>query len=132
MISGVQWLSGRASDFWSRGPGCKTTCDRALDFLVEGTGFQNHLLPFQNLGSFIHPTLPVSFRRDIKSRWSLLSGIYARRSKRSHTGGKCITCCGLKEWWSLSLTHRFPVRERRRAGLTTLLRSPVLDRKKVH
>ena len=30
--------------------------------------------------------LPVSSRRDTKSRWSLPSGVYARRSKRSHTG----------------------------------------------
>ena len=50
-------------------------------------------------------------------------------SKISHTGGKCVTCLGLKEWWSLSLVHRFPAREWRRAGLTTLLRSPVIDRK---
>ena len=28
----------------------------------------------------------MSFRRDTKSHWSLLSGIYARGSKRSHTG----------------------------------------------
>ena len=41
------------------------------------------------------PHLPVSFRRDIKSQWSLLSGVYARGSKRSHTGGKCVTCCEL-------------------------------------
>ena len=37
--------------------------------------------PFQSLGNFFHPTLPVSFRRDGKSRWSLLSGVYARGSK---------------------------------------------------
>ena len=41
------------------------------------------------------PHLPVSFGRDTKSRWSLLSGVYARGSKRSHTGGKCVTCSGL-------------------------------------
>ena len=35
---------------------------------------------------FVHPTLPMSFGRDIKSRWSLLSGVYARGSKRSHAG----------------------------------------------
>ena len=44
--------------------------------------------------SFI-PHLPVSFGRDTKSRWSLLSGVYARGSKISHTGGKCVTCSGL-------------------------------------
>ena len=37
----------------------------------------------------------MSFGRDTKSRWSLLSGVYARGSKRSHTGGKCVTCSGL-------------------------------------
>ena len=100
--------------FRSRGPGFKTTCGRASDFSVEGTGVQNHLLPFQNLGKFVHPTLLVSFGRDTKSRWFLLPGVYARGSKRSNTGGKCVTCCGLKEWWSLSLTHQFPARERRR------------------
>ena len=42
--------------------------------------------PFQSLGNFVHPTLPVSFRRDSKSCWSLLSGVYARRNKRSHAG----------------------------------------------
>ena len=111
-------------------PGFKTTCGKASDFRSRGPGFNNHLLPFQNLGNFVHPTLPVSFERDNKSHWSLLPGVYVRGSKISHTGGKCITCRGLKGWWSLSLTHQFPARERRRAGLTTLLRSPVLDMKK--
>ena len=43
-------------------------------------------LPFQSLGNFIYPTLPVSFGRDSKSCWSLLSDVYARGSKRSHAG----------------------------------------------
>ena len=34
---------------------------------------------------------PVSFGRDTKSRWSFLSDVYARGSKRSHTEGKCVT-----------------------------------------
>ena len=42
------------------------------------------LRPFGNFGNFLYPTLPVSFGRDTKSRWSLLSGVYARGSKRSH------------------------------------------------
>ena len=33
--------------------------------------------------------------KDTKSRWSLLSGVYARGSERSHTGDKCVTCSGL-------------------------------------
>ena len=41
------------------------------------------------------PHLPVSFGRDTKSRWSLLSSVYARGSTRSHTGSKCVTCSGL-------------------------------------
>ena len=59
----------------------KTTCDRATDFSVEKTGIQNHLLlfRFENLGNFVHPTLPVSFGRDTKSRcrWSFLAGVYS-------------------------------------------------------
>ena len=43
-------------------------------------------IPFRNLGNFFTPHLPVSFGRDTKSRWSLLSGVY---------GGKCVTCSGL-------------------------------------
>ena len=42
------------------------------------------LRPFGNFGNFLYPTLPVSFVRDTKSSWSLLSGVYARGSKISH------------------------------------------------
>ena len=38
---------------------------------------QSHLPPFRNLGNFVHLTLPVSFGRDTKSRWSILSGVYS-------------------------------------------------------
>ena len=44
------------------------------------------------IGNYVYPTFPVSFGRDTKSRWSLLSGIYARGSKIFHTGGKCVAC----------------------------------------
>ena len=37
----------------------------------------------------------VSFGGDIKGLWPLLSGVYARGSKISHTGGECVTCRGL-------------------------------------
>ena len=37
--------------------------------------------------SFVNPTLPVLFRRDTISRWSLVSGVYAWRSEKSHRGG---------------------------------------------
>ena len=33
---------------------------------------------------------------NIKGRRSLLAGVYARGSKRSHLGGKCVTYCGPK------------------------------------
>ena len=65
---------------------------------VEGTVVQSYLLPFRNVGHFVHLILPVSFGRDTKSRWSLkfyLHGVYAGGSKPSHTGGKCVTCSGL-------------------------------------
>ena len=42
--------------------------------------------PFRSLGNFVYPTLHVSFGRDSKSCWSLLSGAYSRGSKRPHTG----------------------------------------------
>ena len=57
----------------------------------QGDQVEVHLLP----GNFIHPTLPVSFGSVMKSCWFLLSDVYAKGSKRSHTGGKCVSCCGL-------------------------------------
>ena len=67
----------------------------------------------------LNPTLPVSFRGDTINRHSLLSGVYARGTKISHTGGKCVTCHGLHnseinhsgalplEWadWSIPTKH---------------------------
>ena len=47
------------------------------------------------LRQFCSPHIYMSFGRDNKSRWSLLSGVYAKGSKISHTGGKCVTCSGL-------------------------------------
>ena len=35
---------------------------------VEGTGIQNHMLPFRNLGNFARDTLYVPLARDVKSR----------------------------------------------------------------
>ena len=49
--------------------------------VVEQTLSLEDLLLFGILGNFIHPTLPVSFGRDIKSCWSRLPGVYARGSK---------------------------------------------------
>ena len=47
------------------------------------------------LWQFVYPTWPVFFGRDTVNRRSLLSGGYAKGSKISHTGGKCVTCRGL-------------------------------------
>ena len=49
------------------------------------------------MGNFVHPTLPVSSKRNTKSSWSLVPGVYARGSKRSHTGKWRKICCGLTE-----------------------------------
>ena len=45
--------------------------------------------------SFTPLCLCLSEVSDSKSRRSLLSRVYARGSKRSHTGDKCVTCRGL-------------------------------------
>ena len=48
--------------------------------------------PFRNFGNSVYPALPVSFGGDTKSRRSLLSGVYARGSKRSHQSAlECVT-----------------------------------------
>ena len=73
-----RWSHGRAPDCQSRGRWFNPTYRR---FETEAISFTPHL--------------PVYFGRDTKSRWSLLSGVYARGSERSHTGGKCVTCSGL-------------------------------------
>ena len=64
-------------------------CGRVLDF-------QSRELVFKCTGNFFCPTLPVSVGRDTKSHWSLLTGVRARGSKRSHTG----------KWKKLSAPHR--------------------------
>ena len=69
---------------------------RAVECRTVNRGDDGSILsPFRNLGNFILLTFPVTFGRDTKSRWFLLSGVYTRGRKRSHTGGKCITCSGL-------------------------------------
>ena len=59
---------------------CKTYKVRNKSLILQ---FMCNLPPFHN---FVNPYLPVSFWRDTKSRWSLLSGIYARKVKQSHAG----------------------------------------------
>ena len=45
-------------------------------------------ISLRNFGNSVYPALPVSFGRDTKSRRSLLSGVYARGSKRSHQSAR--------------------------------------------
>ena len=48
----------------------------------------------RNFGNSVYPALPVSFGWDTKSRWSFLSGVYARESKRSHQSAlECVHNC---------------------------------------
>ena len=48
-----------------------------------------------SLRNFGNSAYLASFGEDTKSCRSLLSGVYARGSKISHTEGKCVTCLGL-------------------------------------
>ena len=53
------------------------------------------------LRQFLHPTF-ACLSEETKSRWSLLSGVYARGSKISHTGGKCVTTTpALAQVWAV-------------------------------
>ena len=50
----------------------------------------------QNFGNSVYAALPVSFGEDTKIRLSLLSGVYARGSKRSHQSAlEMCKCHGL-------------------------------------
>ena len=79
---------GRASDCRSMGSWSSVRPS------VEGTMVRINLPPFRS--NFVQPTWPVSFGRDTEIHSSFLSDVYAsRKSKRSHIGAKCVTCCGL-------------------------------------
>ena len=91
------WENGRAETGGAEGGGCgRRLWEEAVrggcvvERLTVGqrTRLWIHLLPFQNLGNFVHPKLPISFGTDNKSRCSLLPGDYARGSKRPHDRGK--------------------------------------------
>ena len=60
----------------------------------------------RNFGNSVYPALPVPFGGDTKSRQSLLSGVYVGGNKRSHTGGKCVTCRGLHHSYRIATTQR--------------------------
>ena len=62
---------------------------------IEWSWVRIPLRPLGNFGNFLDLTLPVSFGRNTKTRWSLLCGACAIGSKRSLTRGKCVNCRGL-------------------------------------
>ena len=70
-IYGKPWWRGRTADYQLRGQWCDPTC------------------PVSNVSNFVHftiITLPVSFGCDPKSRWSFVSYVHDKKSKRFHAG----------------------------------------------
>ena len=71
-----------------------------LDWRPGGPGFESRCGNFASeLWQFHLPALPVSFRGDAKSCRSLLSGLYARGSKRPHQSA--LEMCNLS-WTQVS------------------------------
>ena len=54
------------------------------DRTVRGSNPTAENFSLRNFGNSVYPALPVSFGGDTKRRRSLLSGVYARGSKRPH------------------------------------------------
>ena len=62
------------------------------DRTVQGSNPTAENFSLRNFGNSVYPALPVSFGGDTKSRRSLLSGVCARGSKRSHQSAlECVT-----------------------------------------
>ena len=62
------------------------------DRTVRGSNPTAEYFSLRNFGNSVYPALPVSFGGDTKSRRSLLSGGYARGSKRPHQSAlECVT-----------------------------------------
>ena len=102
------WYTSADSSGNGRKAGARWLSGYSTRLIIEWSRVRIPLRPLGNFGNFLYPTLPVSFGRDTKRRWSLLSGVYARGSKISHTGGKCVTCCGLRpcSTWSIMSKRR--------------------------
>ena len=63
------------------------------DRTVEGSSPTSENFSLRNFGNSVYPAVPVSFGGDSKSRRSLLSGVYARGSKRSwHRHQSALGC----------------------------------------
>ena len=79
---------------------------RALDWRLGSPGFESRCGNFASeLWQFrkTYPTMPVSFGGDTKSGRSLLSGVYARVSKRSHQSA--LEICNLS-WTPHSILEK--------------------------
>ena len=62
------------------------------DRTVRGSNPNAENFSLRNFGNSVYPALPVCFGGDTKSRRSLLSGVYARGSKRPHQSVlECVT-----------------------------------------
>ena len=64
------------------------------DRTIQGSNPTAENFSLRNFANSVYPALPVSFGGDTKSRRrrSLLSGVYARGSKRSHQSAlECVT-----------------------------------------
>ena len=62
------------------------------DRTVRGSNPTAKNFSLRNFGNSVYPALPVSFGGDTKSRRSLLSGVYARGSKKNHQSAlECVT-----------------------------------------
>ena len=93
----IVWSAGRGSELqayhsrfkggavaeWERWTGDRT---------VRGSNPTAENFSLRNFGNSVYPALPVSFGGDTKNRRSLLSGVYARGSKRPHQSAlECVT-----------------------------------------
>ena len=81
----AEWPSGL--DRWPSGLE-RWTGDRT----VRGSNPTVENFSLRNFANSVYPALPVSFGGDTKSRRSLLSGVYARGSKRPRQSAlECVT-----------------------------------------
>ena len=87
---------------------------RACDWQSSGRVFESCWGRLETLAISFTP-LCQCLSEETKTRWSLLSGVYARGSKISHTGGDCVTCRGLhNSTWSIMSTRRWSkIKERK-------------------
>ena len=57
---------------------------------------EERIIRCKNLAFYIRDCVSLCLSDEtLNNHWSLLPGVYARGSKISHTGGKCVTCRGL-------------------------------------